>query len=431
MPRHVGVGIPTQAQEVASSANLEEPAELRSSSTFGTGVDWIFITFIALIVFSDGLTHFNIPGLLFLATAATMKHYENSSNMSKRKRDEDFTGTDELEKQLQHKQRKVENSHDWLEDKDRVVILTSKARDDQSDSSTASSEKALDTSNLNIGNQEISTISPAPGGSANTSEEDFSELQNAEEEEIQKDEDHQDALYDSDEEEDDEMKDFRPILSAISLENIPSLASNLRHQQDVKIAQDSEGTVEPELMDCAICDTPLSGSFNLLYKIEFSDGVTWACRIPAIGTAEKFDQPAARAMENEVLTMRLLKRETTIPIPTIHGYSVSIDNELNCPYILMDFVEGTLLQEKWFDESLSKTELEEVRVHALKEIAEVMIQLGKFQFDEGGTLTFDEGGKPVGIGPIRVIDDLNMFTESYGSVHEVGYVVFNSLFLRL
>ena len=48
-------------------------------------------------------------------------------------------------------------------------------------------------------------------------------------------------------------------------------------------------------------------------------------------------------MNSLVVTTRLVRERTSIPVPDIHGWSADGDNEAGCPYMFMDFVEGVSL----------------------------------------------------------------------------------------
>ena len=48
-------------------------------------------------------------------------------------------------------------------------------------------------------------------------------------------------------------------------------------------------------------------------------------------------------MNSLVVTTRLVRERTCIPVPEIHGWSSDEDNEAGCPYMFMDFVEGVSL----------------------------------------------------------------------------------------
>lgn len=105
--------------------------------------------------------------------------------------------------------------------------------------------------------------------------------------------------------------------------------------------------------------------------------------------------------------MRLLKRETTIPLPDILDFSPTPSNALGCPYIIMSFIPGAPLYDVWFGHRLNGTSHEAVRAcrtRALDSIASAMVQLDKFSFPTGGRLVFGSDGSPSGMGPMRQVD---------------------------
>lgn len=48
-------------------------------------------------------------------------------------------------------------------------------------------------------------------------------------------------------------------------------------------------------------------------------------------------------MDSLVVTTRLVRERTCIPVPEIYGWSADADNEAGCPYMFMEFVEGVSL----------------------------------------------------------------------------------------
>ncbi len=51
--------------------------------------------------------------------------------------------------------------------------------------------------------------------------------------------------------------------------------------------------------------------------------------------------------------MYLIRRETTIPVPEVYAFDTTLENELGCPFILMELKYGKLLQDVWFDQEIS------------------------------------------------------------------------------
>lgn len=205
----------------------------------------------------------------------------------------------------------------------------------------------------------------------------------------------------SDDEEDD-MAVFDPVLISINLEALPALALAAR-----KPSLDSSTTV----IDCKVLSPPLFGSYNILFPLEFTDGIRWVLKVPSTGHRGRFDDIGSRALVAEAWTMRMLKRETNMPLPEVHMFDASIDNELNCPFILMDFIEGVPLSELWYNQTsaMAKGLVEQFRATILMDLAKAMVQLSKYTFDNGGSLLFDEKGNVIGRGPTKVADLPAMF----------------------
>lgn len=101
--------------------------------------------------------------------------------------------------------------------------------------------------------------------------------------------------------------------------------------------------------------------------------------------------------------MCLIKRETTIPVPEVFAFDASRENELGCPFILMECVQGKPLHEVWWDQNISHARREQLRIRSLHDIAEAMTQLSTLDFSQGGSLRFDTKGNVSGIGSSWVV----------------------------
>ena len=102
--------------------------------------------------------------------------------------------------------------------------------------------------------------------------------------------------------------------------------------------------------------------------------------------------------------MRLIKRETTIPVPEVYAFDASLENELGCPFILMEHLHGKPLHDVWFAQGISLALREQIRIRALHGIAEAMAQLNTLTFSQGGSLLFDAKGDVVGMVPTNIVD---------------------------
>lgn len=151
-----------------------------------------------------------------------------------------------------------------------------------------------------------------------------------------------------------------------------------------------------------VVGSPIFGSFHVLFPLKFDDRVKWILKVPANGTPKFFDKVSARALRSEAMTISLVQRDTTIPLPQVFEFNDTLDNPLGCPFILMEFISGKPLSEFWHRDT-SGTRLRKYRTRILKDVSENMLQLGQFQFGEGGFVEFDDDGEATGVGPFRCV----------------------------
>lgn len=71
--------------------------------------------------------------------------------------------------------------------------------------------------------------------------------------------------------------------------------------------------------------------------------------------------------------MRLIKRETTVPIPEVYSFNTSTHNNLGCPFILMEYIEAVPLHEIWFEESSSTAVIEPRQAQILQDLAAAVV----------------------------------------------------------
>ncbi|KAG4272632.1 hypothetical protein FPRO04_10374 [Fusarium proliferatum] len=130
------------------------------------------------------------------------------------------------------------------------------------------------------------------------------------------------------------------------------------------------------------------GHFNMVRRIGFTDGTSWVARVrlpelrTVFGDREALD--VASTLRVEVASMKFFKirARTSIPVPAVHSYSVDKNNQGGAPYILMDYIHGTVAKE-------------------LRDANESEIQatLSSFKFHEVGSLYYDEKTSDFFIGP--------------------------------
>ncbi len=205
------------------------------------------------------------------------------------------------------------------------------------------------------------------------------------------------------EELDEDTKQFQAVISRIQFDRLPRFALAIRERRQVQatLAQDQTSEVT-----CRVLSRPHFGTYHVVYMLQFSDGPQWAFRVPITGFPGEHNESAARSLHSEALTMRLAARETTIPVPLVHDFDTSLENELRVPFILMDFVGGKPCAKAWFDTSLEASDQEQLRARTLSDLANSMVQLNRFGFDTCGSPIYGEDGSIVDIGPGRVSDTL-------------------------
>lgn len=200
---------------------------------------------------------------------------------------------------------------------------------------------------------------------------------------------------------DEDMDTFAPVLATIRLDRLPRFATSVRELQQKPVTLETESN---NSIDCSILSTPLVGSFHILFRIKFGDGAQWVLKVPATGHPDRFDESDAKALTAEALTMRLIKRETTVPIPEVYSFNASTHNDLGCPFILMEYIEAVPLQEVWFEETSSKAMTEQRRAQILQDVAAAVVQLNQFAYRQGGRLLFDDEGNPASVEATRELD---------------------------
>jgi hypothetical protein len=124
------------------------------------------------------------------------------------------------------------------------------------------------------------------------------------------------------------VEDF---LGSISREGLCTIASSLNN--DLLCISDPVSCV------------PTFGTFNVVIPLLFENGEKWIARIPRPGRMFSQPNPALleQIMHSMAVTTAIVRERTSIPVPQIHAWSSSDDNEAGCAYMFMDFVEGESL----------------------------------------------------------------------------------------
>ena len=187
--------------------------------------------------------------------------------------------------------------------------------------------------------------------------------------------------------EEDPLEPFTEVLKLLRSDILPSFAAKIRLQEEPQ--SDHDCNPQNSSIFATVGAAPLFGSYNILYPIEFNDGVEWIIKVPQRGTPDKFGDYERHALLSEAITMRKLKRETTVPVPRVFAFDSGFE-QLGCPFILMEYVDGSVLSDIWHDDSISEEGLEARRTKALDGIAAAMVQLSSYTFAKGGALVYNE-----------------------------------------
>ena len=104
---------------------------------------------------------------------------------------------------------------------------------------------------------------------------------------------------------------------------------------------DIQATIQATLktpQDCKVIFIG-QGAFNKLYKVQNgNDALVMRISLPV--------DPYSKT-ESEVATLRYMRANSNIPIPEVKAYSSSRSDPIGFEWILMDFMPGTPLQERW------------------------------------------------------------------------------------
>jgi len=216
----------------------------------------------------------------------------------------------------------------------------------------------------------------------------------------------------------DNLPRFRKVLKKLKFNGIRSVATSVRgakYLNDNTPTQAHSSTSTTPSIDCKVEEEPRWGSYNLVYHITFDHGIQWMLKVPANGHQGAWDTLASENLTSEALTVRLIGQNPAIPVPAIHHFDATMDNEIGCPYILMDFIEGKPLHQVWFCNGVSVSRREKVRLRSLHTIAVAMSALSELQFERSGSLRFDSDGNFVDTGNAKACD-YHAMLDRYGNI---------------
>ncbi|KAH8704834.1 hypothetical protein BGW36DRAFT_421425 [Talaromyces proteolyticus] len=133
------------------------------------------------------------------------------------------------------------------------------------------------------------------------------------------------------------------------------------------------------------------GGFNVVYELNFSDGIVWVARIPLPYNCY---QPEEMSV-SYAATLKYIKKNSTMPVPKVYAYDVQSapENKVKATYILMERLSGHALPTlERTDFEPSEEELRLVtKIHT--QLTDIILQLASLKFDKIGSLRENPDGE--------------------------------------
>ncbi|KAJ6491774.1 kinase-like domain-containing protein [Mycena vitilis] len=166
------------------------------------------------------------------------------------------------------------------------------------------------------------------------------------------------------------------LVNTISLETLASLATQTRGGD----------------IACVVDPVYRIGGYNVVYFLEFTDGVRWVARLPIAPCSEAL----SKRMSLNRISLDFIGTHTTIPVPKIIECQPTEQNLLGRPYTFMTFLCGTQLAKLWFDPEWFN---DERRNTVFQSLASLMSQLSLHEFSGIGQLDIDPATQAHIVGP--------------------------------
>ena len=184
--------------------------------------------------------------------------------------------------------------------------------------------------------------------------------------------------------ESDKYKRIKLILSSANFSHLKKCTIDSRRRHQINLPPD---------IDCSINLTQFATGFNnLVLEIAFSDNTYWIARIPY----RTVDDNTKTSLLSEIATMNIIRQRTSIPIPRIFEFEMSMEGSFGYPYVLMEYLGGRQL-----DDGLAKAIPQQYHTKVAKQFANVFAELQNLTFNRIGRLWCGEtADQPVEIIPM-------------------------------
>ncbi|KAJ7668742.1 kinase-like domain-containing protein [Mycena polygramma] len=177
--------------------------------------------------------------------------------------------------------------------------------------------------------------------------------------------------------------------SVPSASSVPSFVNTISLETVASLAKQTRGGD----ITCVVDPVYKIGAFNVVYFLEFTDGVRWVARLPI---APLCSAALSKRMSVDRISLDFIGTNTTIPVPKIIDCQTTERNLLGRPYTLMTFLPGTQLAKLWFDPEWFT---DEHRNTVFQSLASLMSQLSLHEFSCIGQLDIDPATQAHIVGP--------------------------------
>jgi len=163
---------------------------------------------------------------------------------------------------------------------------------------------------------------------------------------------------------------------------------------------ESYSSVDIALEECHVTQRRDGGFHHVVFMAAVKDEPSnrlverYVFRVPAIGTAARWQPGNQHNLRCEVTLMQWLRNKTSIPIPEVVDFALDIETSfIGAPYILMKRMPGKAAQNVWYDKPSDRNhvttncvspQMEKKRRNILRSLAQCMSQLRDVSFNEIG-----------------------------------------------
>ncbi|KAF1948849.1 hypothetical protein CC80DRAFT_458589 [Byssothecium circinans] len=174
-------------------------------------------------------------------------------------------------------------------------------------------------------------------------------------------------------------------------------------------------TFHPNQLRCQPDDSPKfrNGGYNLGQRVIFSNGTSWLVRFAQPGSV--CDDYIDEKVAIEVEALSIIRTQTNIPVPTVHGWGTAKANRLGLgPFIMMDFIDGVPLGEilrKDPNDRFMRDDITDDDVEFIyRQMSQILLKLFRLNFENIGSLPTPVTGFPAPARPLsfKVHDIIQM-----------------------